>query len=110
MIGRIGGIAAPFIILLENNPRRALKILSIKIKFYISYDNRPKILSEKSVSFLPYTIFGVSGVLSGLWTFFLPETKGEPMNQTIEELVENIEGLRQPANCTLCVTYLVYIK
>ena len=42
---------------------------------------------------MPYTIFGVSGVLSGLWTFFLPETKGEPMNQTIEELVENIEGL-----------------
>lgn len=30
MIGRIGGIAAPFIILLENNPRRALKILTIK--------------------------------------------------------------------------------
>ena len=43
------------------------------------------IVSLQSVSFLPYTIFGVSGVISGIWTFFLPETKGEPINQTIED-------------------------
>ena len=58
MIGRIGGFLAPFIILLQDT---------------------------ESLSFLPYLIFGISAIVSGVWTLFLPETAGKPMLQTIDE-------------------------
>ena len=53
MLGRIGGVTAPFIILLPG--------------------------------FAPNLIFGVTAILSGIWAFFLPETAGKPMMQTIDE-------------------------
>ena len=53
MFGRLGGVSAPFIILLPG--------------------------------FVPNLIFAVTGVLSGIWALFLPETGGKPMLQTIEE-------------------------
>jgi len=53
MFGRLGGVSAPFIILLPG--------------------------------FVPNLIFALTGVLSGIWALFLPETGGKPMLQTIEE-------------------------
>ena len=53
MFGRLGGVSAPFIILLPG--------------------------------FVPNLIFAITGVLSGIWALFLPETGGKPMLQTIEE-------------------------
>ena len=65
MIGRIGGFLAPFIILLQEH---------------------------ESLSFLPYLIFGLSAIVSGLWTRFLPETAEKPMLQTIEEALLFYDG------------------
>lgn len=57
-IGCIGGILTPFIILLQ---------------------------SKAGLSYVPYFIFGVTSILSGLWTLKLPETAGQPIFQTIAE-------------------------
>ena len=57
-IGRIGGILAPFITLLQNN---------------------------EAFEFVPLSIFGILGICSGIWTLFLPETTGRPILQHIEE-------------------------
>jgi len=67
MVGRVGGVSAPFIILLEE---------------------------IDGLSFLPYLIFGVSGILSGAWALFLPETAGEPILQTIDEALLFYAGKR----------------
>ena len=61
MLGRIGGVTAPFIILLPG--------------------------------FVPNLVFGVSAIVSGIWAFFLPETAGQPMTQTITEAVEFYKGV-----------------
>ena len=47
MVGRIGGVLAPFIILLQD---------------------------VEGLSFLPYLIFGICGIISGIWALFLPDT------------------------------------
>ena len=60
MLGRVGGVAAPFIILLPG--------------------------------FAPNLIFGVTAILSGAWAFFLPETAGKPMMQTIGEARDFYRG------------------
>lgn len=65
MVGRIGGIAAPFIILLQE---------------------------INGLSFLPFLIFGVCGVASGIWTLWLPETAGKPILQRIDQAVEFYKG------------------
>ena len=57
-IGRIGGIVAPFIILLQD---------------------------KDGLSYVPYLIFGISGILSGIWTLALPETNKKPILQNINE-------------------------
>ena len=65
MIGRIGGMIAPFIILLQDT---------------------------EGLEFLPYLIFGIGGVVSGVFALFLPETGGQPILQTIEEAVAFYSG------------------
>ena len=60
MVGRIGGVIAPFIILLQD---------------------------VEGLSFLPYLIFGLCGIVSGIFALFLPETAGQPMLQTIDEAI-----------------------
>lgn len=54
MIGRVGGVMAPFIILLQD---------------------------IEGLEFLPYLIFGVCGILSGVWALWLPDTTGKPILQ-----------------------------
>ena len=58
MIGKVGGFAAPLLIEVQN---------------------------IDGFSWLPQTIFGVSSILSGIWCLYLPETKGLPILNTIEE-------------------------
>lgn len=65
MIGRVGGIAAPFIILLEE---------------------------QEDLSFVPYLLFGVCGIMSGVWSLTLPETAGQPLLQTIDEALLFYDG------------------
>ena len=65
IVGRVGGALAPFIILLQD---------------------------EQGLSFLPYLIFGICGILSGVWALFLPETAGKPILQTIEEALLFYDG------------------
>ena len=65
MVGRIGGVLAPFIILLQD---------------------------QEGLSFLPYLIFGICGIVSGVWALFLPETAGKPMLQTIDEALLFYDG------------------
>ena len=67
IVGRVGGALAPFIILLQD---------------------------QEGLSFLPYFIFGICGIVSGVWALFLPETAGEPMLQTIEEALLFYDGKR----------------
>ena len=56
MVGRIGSVVAPFIILLQD---------------------------FEGLSFLPYVIFGICGIISGLWALWLPDTTGKPILQEI---------------------------
>ena len=56
--GCIGAGLVPFIILLQN---------------------------DDQLSFIPFLIFGILAILSGLWILTLPETTGKPILQTIGE-------------------------
>jgi len=69
-VGRIGGIIAPFLIMLQDNEK---------------------------LSFLPYLIFGILAIIAGISILLLPETTGKPILQSIQEVekfyskgVENI--------------------
>ena len=57
-IGCIGGAIVPFIIILQD---------------------------DDQLSYVPFLIFGILGILSGLSVFSLPETTGKPILQTIDE-------------------------
>jgi len=75
MVGRVGGIVAPFIILLQDT---------------------------EGLSFVPYLIFGIGGIVSGTWALFLPETAGQPIMQTIDEAIAFYQGSKhKPGTDTL---------
>ena len=77
MVGRVGGIVAPFIILLQDTD---------------------------GLSFVPYLIFGTGGILSGTWALFLPETAGEPIMQTIDEAIAFYQGKKQKSGTDTLTT------
>ena len=54
MVGRVGGVVAPFIILFQE---------------------------VDGVKFVPYLVFAVCAILSGVWTLWLPDTTGESILQ-----------------------------
>merc|ERR1711881_93115 len=62
-VARIGGVAAPYIIILY-----------------------------KWKNWVPGTIFGIMGLLSGWLTFKLPETRGHPMLMTFEDAQDLYTG------------------
>ena len=76
-IGRIGGIIAPFIIMLQDT---------------------------NGLSYVPYLIFGLLAIVSGVCTLALPETTGKPILQTIEE-AESLFGSTLPQTDTVIINH-----
>ena len=44
-----------------------------------------KLLQAKINRTLPLLVFGICSIISGIMSLMLPETRGEPLKQTVEE-------------------------
>ncbi len=82
IVSNIAVLCAPYIVLI------AFKVLINLEKLMFMQDE----FQNKTLLYVPMVIFGVTGLVAGILMFFMPETQGKPLPETLEETLQISNG------------------